>query len=108
VYDAHVCSSEGVACASEPVPSPPCSSGDSCKGAPSPQPEIFGPPPSATFSGAGNVIEETKAKPKTKSKSKAKRKSAKKTKKKARKRSRGARKAQKKHGASGASGRGVR
>ncbi|MGA9313659.1 MAG: hypothetical protein WBV77_03415 [Solirubrobacteraceae bacterium] len=97
VYDAHVCSSEGVACASEPVPSPPCSSGDSCKGAPSPQPEIFGPPPSATFSGTGNVIEEIKAKPKTKSK--GKRKSAKKTKKKKRKRSRGARKAQKKHGA---------
>jgi NHL repeat/WD40-like Beta Propeller Repeat len=100
VYDAHVCSSEGVACASEPVPSPPCSSGDSCKGAPSPQPEIFGPPPSATFSGAGNVVEVTKAKSKAKSKvkSKAKRKSAKKTKKKKRKRSRGARKAQKKKG----------
>ncbi len=100
VYDAHVCSSEGVACTPEPVPSPPCSSGDSCKGAPSPQPEIFGPPPSATFSGTGNVSEETKTKPKTKpkAKSKSKRKSAKKTKKKKRKLSRGAKKAQKKRG----------
>jgi hypothetical protein len=33
---------------------PPCSSGDSCKAAPSPQPEIFGPAPSATFEGIGN------------------------------------------------------
>jgi WD40-like Beta Propeller Repeat len=55
VYDAHVCGSEGVACAAEPVSPPPCSSGDSCKAAPSPQPEIFGPAPSATFNGAGNV-----------------------------------------------------
>ena len=55
VYDAHVCGGEGVPCVSEPVSPPPCSSGDSCKPAPSPQPEIFGPAPSATFSGAGNV-----------------------------------------------------
>jgi hypothetical protein len=54
VYDAHVCT--GVApCVSESVGSPVCSSGDSCKGAPSLQPEIFGPAPSATFSGVGNV-----------------------------------------------------
>ena len=32
-------------------------SGDSCKAAPSLQPEIFGAPPSATFSGAGNLLE---------------------------------------------------
>ena len=55
VYDAHVCSSS-LPCASEPVSPPPCSSGDSCKAAPSPQPEIFGPAPSATFSGIGNVM----------------------------------------------------
>ena len=71
VYDAHVCGSEGVPCMSEPASPPPCSSGDSCKPAPSPQPEIFGPAPSATFSGAGNVVEEAtnpaaKAKTKTK------------------------------------------
>lgn len=59
IYDAHVCS-EAVPCVSNPVSSPPCTSGDSCKAAPSPQPEVFGPTPSATFSGIGNVIEEAK------------------------------------------------
>ncbi len=59
VYDAHVCS-VGWSCVAEPVSPPPCSSGDSCKAAPSPQPEIFGPAPSATFSGTGNVVEEAK------------------------------------------------
>ncbi len=54
VYDAHVCTG-AVPCRTVPVPPPPCDSGDSCKAAPSPQPEIFGPPPSATFNGAGNV-----------------------------------------------------
>jgi hypothetical protein len=55
VYDAHACSGE-VPCVVESVSSPPCTSGDSCKAAPSPQPEIFGPAPSATFSGTGNVV----------------------------------------------------
>jgi hypothetical protein len=59
VYDAHVCSPE-VPCRSEVVSPPPCTSGDSCKPAPAPQPEIFGAAPSATFSGVGNVIEEPK------------------------------------------------
>jgi hypothetical protein len=59
IYDAHVCST-AFPCAATPVSPPPCTSGDSCKAAPSPQPEIFGPAPSATFSGAGNVVEETK------------------------------------------------
>jgi hypothetical protein len=54
VYDAHVCSG-AVPCGVVPVSSPPCTSGDSCKAAPSPQPEIFGPTPSATFNGVGNV-----------------------------------------------------
>jgi NHL repeat len=54
VYDAHVCSA-AAPCASVPVSPPPCTSGDSCKAAPSPQPAIFGAPASATFSGAGNV-----------------------------------------------------
>jgi WD40-like Beta Propeller Repeat len=54
VYDAHVCSS-AVPCKVMPVVPPPCESGDSCKAAPSLQPGIFGPPSSATFSGAGNV-----------------------------------------------------
>ncbi len=59
VYDAHVCST-AVPCRTVPVSPPACTSGDSCKAAPSPQPEIFGPAPSATFNGAGNVIEEAK------------------------------------------------
>lgn len=54
LYDARVCSAASP-CAAAPVTSPPCTSGDSCKAAPSPQPEIFGPAPSATFSGTGNV-----------------------------------------------------
>jgi hypothetical protein len=81
IYDAHVCSSE-VPCRSEIVVPPPCTSGDSCKAAPSPQPEIFGPAPSATFSGVGNIVEEAKvsvvkhkekAKPKARLKKHAKR-----------------------------------
>jgi hypothetical protein len=54
VYDARVCSTASP-CVSAPVSLPPCTSGDSCKAAPSSQPAIFGAPPSATFSGAGNV-----------------------------------------------------
>jgi hypothetical protein len=55
VYDAHVCTTS-VPCVEAPVISPPCSSGDSCKAVPSPQPEVFGAPPSATFIGAGNIL----------------------------------------------------
>ncbi len=72
VYDAHVCST-ALPCRIAPVSSPACSSGDSCKAAPSPQPEIFGAAPSATFNGTGNVVEESKKgviKPKAKAKSK--------------------------------------
>ncbi len=54
VYDAHECSTL-VPCLAQPVSAPPCSSGDSCKSAPALQPPIFGAPPSATFTGAGNV-----------------------------------------------------
>jgi hypothetical protein len=54
VWDAHVCSAS-LPCLTAPVSPPPCSSGDSCKAAPAPQPELFGPAPSATFSGKGNV-----------------------------------------------------
>jgi WD40-like Beta Propeller Repeat len=55
VYDAHECSSLAPCFAQPPVSAPVCSTGDSCKAAPSPQPAIFGAPSSATFSGAGNV-----------------------------------------------------
>jgi len=55
VYDAHECGGGLAACFGVGVVSPPaCSSGDSCRAAPSPQPEVFGAPASATFSGAGN------------------------------------------------------
>jgi hypothetical protein len=94
IYDAHVCSTEAP-CRSEPVVPPPCTSGDSCKAAPSPQPEIFGPAPSATFSGIGNVVEEAKpsvVKRKTK-KPKLKRKSKKHAK--SRRKGRGAKRARK-------------
>jgi hypothetical protein len=55
VYDAHVCSAASP-CIPEPAaPPPPCSTEASCRPAPSPQPEIFGFPASATFSGIGNI-----------------------------------------------------
>lgn len=59
VYDAHECSSQAPCFAPVSVPTPACSTGDSCKAAPSPQPSVFGSPPSATFSGAGNVASST-------------------------------------------------
>jgi hypothetical protein len=55
VYDAHICS-RAAPCVSVPVSPPACSSGDSCKPAPSPQPTVFGAPPSALFSGTGNIV----------------------------------------------------
>jgi hypothetical protein len=54
VYDAHVCSTESPCPAGTAVP-PACSSTDSCRAAPGPQPVIFGAPPSATFSGSGDA-----------------------------------------------------
>ncbi len=72
VYDAHVCSSEAP-CTPEAVSPPECTTEASCRPAPAPQPEIFGPAPSATFSGVGNVGNEaTSAKPKAKTKVKKK------------------------------------
>jgi len=58
VYDAHVCGAEGVACAAAAVSSPPpCATAESCRAAPSPEPSLFGSPPSATFSGPGNLVQ---------------------------------------------------
>jgi hypothetical protein len=54
VYDAHVCTG-ALPCVSVPVEPPPCSTGDSCKPSPTPQPGIFGAPSSSTFSGIGNI-----------------------------------------------------
>jgi hypothetical protein len=56
VYDARECSTETSCFPVVPVAPPPCSSGDSCKAAPSPQPAVFGMPSSETFSGAGNIV----------------------------------------------------
>jgi hypothetical protein len=55
IYDARECSAGSPCLPRLPVPAPVCSTGDSCKAAPSPQPAEFGAPSSATFSGAGNV-----------------------------------------------------
>jgi hypothetical protein len=55
IYDAHECTTGSPCFAVPPVSSPTCDTGDSCKAAPSLQPEVFGSPASATFAGAGNV-----------------------------------------------------
>jgi hypothetical protein len=63
VYDAHVCSA-AVPCTTAAVSPPACTTADSCRTAAPPQPTIFGAPPSATFSGAGNLTR-TSAPPKS-------------------------------------------
>lgn len=54
VYNAHVCSSASP-CFSAPESSVPCTTADACRAASPPQPEVFGAPASATFSGSGNL-----------------------------------------------------
>jgi hypothetical protein len=54
VYDAHECSASSPCTAPPPQPPPPCNTESSCKAAPTPQPSIYGPSGSATFSGPGN------------------------------------------------------
>jgi hypothetical protein len=55
VYDAHACSVAAPCAPGAVVVPPPCSTADSCRAAVTPQPGVFGPPASATFSGAGNL-----------------------------------------------------
>jgi hypothetical protein len=55
LYDARVCSASSPCFPAAPASSPPCSASDSCKPAPSPQPESFGAPSSETFAGVGNI-----------------------------------------------------
>ena len=55
IYDARECGAQSPCIALPPVQPPPCDTGDSCKPAPTPQPEAFGAPSSATFSGSGNL-----------------------------------------------------
>jgi hypothetical protein len=67
VYDAHVCSNESP-CIAEPTSPPACTTADSCREAPAQQPSVFGAPPSATFSGQGDLALPTSkpaVKPKT-------------------------------------------
>jgi DNA-binding beta-propeller fold protein YncE len=59
IYDARECSAQSPCIAPAPVIPPPCVTGDGCKPAPSPQPETFGSPASATFAGAGNLTPST-------------------------------------------------
>jgi len=55
VYDAHECTNESPCPATSAAQPPPCTTADSCRTAPAPQPSVFGAPPSATFAGAGNL-----------------------------------------------------
>jgi hypothetical protein len=65
VYDAHECTT-AAPCFPPPETTPPaCITEASCKAAPSPQPSIFGPSGSATFSGPGNPPPLPSAKGKT-------------------------------------------
>jgi hypothetical protein len=55
IYDAHSCSAASP-CPPAAVSVPPaCTTAESCRVAPPPQPTIFGAPSSETFSGAGNI-----------------------------------------------------
>jgi hypothetical protein len=62
VYDAHLCSISSP-CAPVVASPPACTTADSCRVAPSPQPAIFGAPASSTFSGSGNVVPAVARKP---------------------------------------------
>ncbi len=62
VFDAHVCTARAV-CVTEASPSPECRTVEACRAAPSPQPEVFSVPASATFNGPGNVTPEPAVSP---------------------------------------------
>lgn len=88
VYDAHVCS-VSAPCPVVSAAVPPCTTAESCRAAPTPQPSIFGDPSSATFAGEGNVVIERGEEKKTSishSKKQAKKKAKKKRKQKGTKR----------------------
>ncbi len=56
VYDARECTTQSPCLPPEAAAPPACETEASCKPAPSPQPEIFGPSGSSTFSGQGNLL----------------------------------------------------
>lgn len=58
VYDAHVCNA-GEQCGGKPIAPPPCNTVENCRGSASEQPLIYGPPPSATFSGTPETPQTT-------------------------------------------------
>lgn len=55
LYDAHECTPSSPCPSPEPQTLPPCTTEASCKAPPSPQPEVFGAPTSALFSGLGDL-----------------------------------------------------
>ncbi len=55
VYDAHECTVASPCTPAAVAEPPPCTTEASCKPSPAPQPAIFGPSASATFSGQGNI-----------------------------------------------------
>jgi hypothetical protein len=64
VYDAHECTASAPCAPPQALAPPPCTTGDACKPAPTPQPALYGAPSSETFSGAGNIVPEPPASPK--------------------------------------------
>lgn len=58
IFDAQECTSSAPCLPEAPVAPPECNTEGSCKAPPTPQPAIYGEPPSATFSGPGNLTPE--------------------------------------------------
>jgi hypothetical protein len=75
VYDAHECTTQSPCLPPAATPPPECATEASCKPSPEPQPGIYGPPASATFSGPGNESPEVAPPPKKITKKPAKCKS---------------------------------
>lgn len=70
IYDAHECGASGIPCIEVGQQPPPlCASTDSCRSAPTPQPTVFGAPPSATFVATGTTAPPTSSSRSTKQKS---------------------------------------
>ncbi len=69
VYDAHECSSTSPCFATTPPSPPACTTTEACRAAPTPQPQIFGSPSSATFAGAGNPVPSLESRPAAKQRS---------------------------------------
>ena len=55
LWDAHACTTASPCVAAPASPPPPCNTESSCKASQSSQPQIYGAPPTATFSGPGNL-----------------------------------------------------